>query len=363
MESFIGVFGDLIKEKAWSEFEFSSNEAEHIILWWEQGILIKPTAELLTVLLKMVNISRCPILKVHSISIKFITIIEDLDIDRYFNSFYRFSFYDFTCKNALGNSSQTLSCEEFKSLLKDIPKKWYCSVKTTKVTIDSFTPLSGLLYYLKILCGNDTETIRCYIDFFASILDMQSNIEYIRDPFNTPSLAFDEQKIALVLTEKLTEIELNWGKQALEYTLKRLMKVFNSTDKNGKVFNQIFTAFQNCAKNSSHPLLYVEQSCYWIASAEKMALICEIGIAKFVESITSPMEWDSVSNYLHVPEMEESLFIRHCLSHCLIYTLYTHALIRLKGANEEELKIVIGEQIGVWIESLRWEAITVGEER
>jgi hypothetical protein len=38
-------------------------------------------------------------------------------------------------------------------------------------------------------------------------------------------------------------------------------------------------------------------------------------------------------------------------------------MIRLQANSDDgELKVVIGEQIGVWIESLKWEAITLGQE-
>ncbi len=66
-----------------------------------------------------------------------------------------------------------------------------------------------------------------------------------------------------------------------------------------------------------------------------------------------------------IPDNEESTFVRYCLSHGLVRTLVSHATSRLSQISENnfEYRVMIGEQVGIWIESLNLEAVHSGMER
>jgi hypothetical protein len=337
----------LILTKTWSEFEFDSNVATFVLDWLHQGLFTTISAEFLTNILTKVKLEKCAPALLYNLMIKLISSLDDLSIDR-------FAFFNFALKLV----QQPISKEEYQWILEQIPRTWYSNIETIKVTPDSFTPLSALLVFVKKLSADDK--IENYIDFVGSLLNMQSNQEHINDPLKSQSEAFQESKISIILSEILSDIE-NSNKESLGYCLKTFMIIFNVTGKQGKIFNQLYNGFAESTKITDFPLLYVSQACFWLASAEKIALISELGIAKYLKT-SGTKQWSIICMSLHVPELEESLFIRHCLSHCLIYTLYAHALIRLNDSSNEDLKIVIGEQIGVWIESLKWEAIDVGQE-
>jgi hypothetical protein len=59
---------------------------------------------------------------------------------------------------------------------------------------------------------------------------------------------------------------------------------------------------------------------------------------------------------LSVPELNAETFVKHCLSHGLILTLYSYALQSLRDATSPDLKIALGEQIGQWLCRLKLDA-------
>lgn len=263
---------------------------------------------------------------------------------------------------------ETISSPDFESLIASIPQKWYDSLETLQIDNKKYFALPTILYFLrKLVKRNSSEIdtkINLFVDYFGKLLELQSNVDFLRDPLVTKSQTFAEQCIGNILQEFLDMAEKEWQDIGLRLALKRMMNIANSAAKQGKVYSRLCKGMLDACDNTIYPVIYLQTGCGWIASPEQMALLCEHSITRSMQLENNSFSWIGIQRSLKVPELDESTFIRNCLSHCLIYTLFAHALNRLETAVEnDDFKTMIGEQIGVWIESLNLESIWKGSER
>lgn len=273
----------------------------------------------------------------------------------------RRDFYEKVCK--LGNYQ--LSLTDILEIADSLPKKWFDQIESIAMKDTLYPLILSNAFLLKIVneCQAEIqfEARKTYIDYNISLFRDQTKTEVIRDPLAVQNKAFSESKLGDILIEFILQVENEWDISTMEYLLKKVFNLVNEADTTGKAYSRLANGINTAIGKSSNPLVYL-QTCTTLASPEQIALVCETSISSYLKSKSAV--WQAVEETLVVPELEESIFIRHCLSHCLVYTLYVYSLQKLQRAsNNPELQIMIGEQIGVWIESLKVESIHQGQER
>ncbi|KAJ3269380.1 hypothetical protein HDV01_001455 [Terramyces sp. JEL0728] len=273
----------------------------------------------------------------------------------------RREFYEKICK--IENCK--FSLQDLTEIADSLPKKWFDQMESIVMKEKLFPLILTNAFFLKLVneCTADVEieAKELFINYHMNLFRDQSKADIIRDPLAVQNKSFNESNLGEILVEFIQQIEKEWELSAMEYLLKKVFALLNEADTTGKAFSRLANGINNAIVKSSNPLVYL-QTCPNLVYPEQMALFCETAISSYIKSKSSV--WQAAEETLIVPELEESIFIRHCLSHCLVYTLFVYSLQKLqKSAKNPELKIMIGEQIGVWIESLKVESIHHGQER
>ena len=250
----------------------------------------------------------------------------------------------------------------FQNLINSIPAKWHTNIAKFKIEKDSVYSLSAVLSYL-LRCipqnGELPQMVSVFMEKFGFILQDQFQSFGGDDLLESTNQAFSPSDLHVVISEMLLEIEQKCGQLGLTTSLKILMRTTNKFPQSFKVMELIYDGYLLGVKDSKFPLVFVECSCAEISFTERMSIICETGLTCYA---FGPFEgWEAAQNALIIPESDESTFIRHCLSHCYGTNLFVHARKKLEVIQSEEYRTIIGEQIGVWIESLNVEAASTKE--
>jgi hypothetical protein len=259
----------------------------------------------------------------------------------------------------------SISADQYFGIVSSLPTKWYEKIETLEPDPENI--LSNLvlfLYHMASSATSDVESkIHIFVGYVAGVLSQQTSEEFVRDPLVKHSQAFEESALSNIVLYLMQLIESKWASTGLHTSLPLVLQMFVNASRSLKYFNKIFQGLQEAIKQSSFPLVYLERCCRTSIPAEQLALICEKSIER-AHHLDPSLNWKSLHPLLHIPDTDESTFVRHCLSHCLVYTLYTHATARLDHFAERlELRIMIGEQIGIWIESLNLEGLEAQSEK
>jgi hypothetical protein len=143
--------------------------------------------------------------------------------------------------------------------------------------------------------------------------------------------------------------------------LRQILVLFNEVDKGTKDFIYFWDGLTSSAALTCFPSGWIAVACQVLASAEHMALLVEKCMDRSWELlylVDPSRHWNDMISALTVPEIEAETFTRHCLNHSLISVLYTHALQKLDECRgNSDMRIVIGEGIGIWITGLKIDTI------
>ncbi|KAJ3317662.1 hypothetical protein HDV06_001319 [Boothiomyces sp. JEL0866] len=312
------LFYGTIVDVKWDNFDFNQNCFEEISIWRTNSGLETSTVKFLVDVI----------------------ISSELNVE----GDSKRDFYEKICK--IGNYKLSLS--DIREISGTLPKKWFDQIESIAMKDKLYPLILNNSFFLKMVneCPESIafEARKSYIDYNLLLFRDQTKTDVIRDPLAVQNKAFNESKLGDILIEFILQVENEWDMSTMEYLLQNVFTLLNEADTAGKAYTRIAAGINSA-----------------IASPEQMALVCETSISSYIKSRSAL--WQAVEETLIVPELEESIFIRHCLSHCLVFTLYVYSLQKLqKASNNPELKIMIGEQIGVWIESLKVESIHQGQE-
>jgi hypothetical protein len=272
----------------------------------------------------------------------------------------KLEFLDFVTKRVFTVvDSRSITSQEYNDIIQSLPKKWFEKIETLEADPENI--LSNVILYLENVIGNNSnemeQKLHLLVDYISDLLMQQTNDEVLRDPLVKHSLAFADGSLTNIELYILEQLEYKWKEVGLTVGLPLLLQVFGSSSKSLKQFNKLYHGIEEAIKKTAYPILYLHHSCNTKIPPEQLALISENCIERYL-SIAQTKEWSFVHQALRLPEVEESTFIRHCLSHCLVYTLFAHASSRLESLESSlELRIMIGEQIGIWIESLHRDSL------
>jgi hypothetical protein len=293
----------------------------------------------------------------------------------------------------------------FVQLVRGLPTEWEECVETTLLGPSStFSSLAVCLTLLRELGGIEAkengastvtaqalaapiqENMRTYVDYIRTLIEKQLKVDQFLHVLRLAPPCFAPDKLHVILIETLRIAELvtvnieshlqsNPGTpstssmlatrdQPLLYSIQCVISLLNSCPRESKHFPRLWDGLTGATNASSRALTYLNAACTSLSSVEHMALMVERCIALHFARYKDSQQWSMVEEVLHIPELEESAFIRHCLNHALAMTLYAHSRKRLGTCNNNvEMKVMMGEQLGVWIESLRVENVEQSQER
>lgn len=263
-----------------------------------------------------------------------------------------------------------ISANGYRTLVASLPRKWFGAIESIEYnqSLGNAYPLQLCLCFLKTLACQNTDSAAIndrqimYLTYISDLISFQTNSEIISDPLIVQSRSFNVSSIGKIIFELLTHCE-NMPSSSLEYVCRKMLSSLNHCPRESKIHGRFWCGICEAIKSTKNPLIYLKQTCNSIASPEEMALLSENCIDRYLMLTRDSTSWRVVQKVLVVPELEESTFIRNCLSHCLVYTLFANSLQRLASVyGGAEHEILIAEQIGVWIESLKVESVKDGTE-
>jgi hypothetical protein len=262
-----------------------------------------------------------------------------------------------------------LSTASFRKLISAMPKKWFgqCRNVFALENAENIPSLVLCLTLLRILCLPEdkfhvytNEKKIAYIGYCVDLISQQTNSELARDLLSIQSKSFHESSMGSVVCEFLQSCEA-FDRVSFEFACKRFIQLLNDCNVEDKVYVKLWQGILNAVGCSKYPEIYLKTSISTVLMVEKAAVLTETSISR---SLDNGFSWSQILEYFKIPDNEESTFIRHCLSHCLAYTLYIYCLQKLELAKENaDLKLMIGQQLGVWIVSLKIQSSEHGKER
>ncbi|KAJ3053385.1 Ectopic P granules protein 5, partial [Quaeritorhiza haematococci] len=175
--------------------------------------------------------------------------------------------------------------------------------------------------------------------------------------------------VETVAAEQLTSTHPSSSEQSsmavLQYTFQRTFTLLNMCERGGFHAKQVWEGILQYIHKCHAPIQLINEACQTIASAEHMAVVVETCIERYLSlhRRDDGSVWTPLLQALVVPELEADLFIRQCLDHALVLTLYAHALQKLDECkNNIDFQVMIGEQLGVWLTSIKLDTISENKE-
>ncbi|KAI8901973.1 hypothetical protein BC833DRAFT_575226 [Globomyces pollinis-pini] len=250
--------------------------------------------------------------------------------------------------------------QEVNAGIKSLPKHWNTQLKSIVLNIEDVTCFPATIELLRVILAKLSDSSTDILSKY--LIDILGQQTVIQNPLEIRQKAFLDTEVGKILCEILILAEDNCPNDML-LIVQNAMSLINHSAKEDKVNRRLMMGLLSAIDKSQFPERYLSHACKFIASSEEMAIVCESSITRYLKLTSSTDIWGNIQEILHIPELEEATFIRHCLTHCLIYTLYVYSLQRLHSATgNSELKIMIGEQLGVWIESLKLESLKNGDD-
>ncbi|KAI8852712.1 hypothetical protein BC829DRAFT_440570 [Chytridium lagenaria] len=232
-----------------------------------------------------------------------------------------------------------------------LPVIEFCSNRQS-VAGQAANPLSFALELLRLLTGitsmgdNDTRVVAAnvfaklevYVDYTFDVVAEQTSIKGdSTKPIESSivSKSFTEIAIGIFFVETVdfvATIPNSFGElkaNLLQSTTGRMYAILNTCPKSSKEYPLIWAGVRQAISVSNDPTVWLSSACRLIASAEYMALTAELCIERDIMGSLDRDRWGEITRTLVVPELEAEGFIRHCLGHALILTLYAQALQKL----------------------------------
>ncbi|KAH6577454.1 hypothetical protein BASA62_000881 [Batrachochytrium salamandrivorans] len=277
------------------------------------------------------------------------------------------------------SDSHFLTAEDYSELIRGFPLEWAKQTTTTLLTDKtSHSSLTLGLMLLRELGGfgdslvtGASSNLRTYISLVCTLVETQVKAEQLPAILGTTKLNFASDSIGGIIHETLRFAEVvsapkishSTSDQPLFHSVQCVISLLNICNRESKIFPKLWGGFILAARGSDHPMVYLMAACHSMSSIEHMAMIAELTISKHVSLNGDPEQWNVISNILQIPELDETTFIRHCLNHALAFTLYAHSFKQLsEHSSNIEQKIMMGERLGVWIESIRVEHVDQAQE-
>ncbi|KAJ3219052.1 Ectopic P granules protein 5 [Clydaea vesicula] len=204
------------------------------------------------------------------------------------------------------------------------------------------------------LTPNQLELTRVLIFFILKVLLYQIDNKHLNRSYIEPaSIGFIISEI-LEFLEIIVPQEPHLGLEILNQTFQKVLNLENRCVVGTAVSTQIWNGIKNFATLSNHSLSIIYLACHILSSVEQIALLVEISIERYFNFNpgASQQNWKVVLEVVAVPELDEDIFVRHCLNHALILTLHVHFLQKLQNCKKPEQKVLMGEQLGIWIPSI-----------
>ncbi|KAJ3043137.1 Ectopic P granules protein 5 [Rhizophlyctis rosea] len=239
-------------------------------------------------------------------------------------------------------------------------------------TLDCLRSMAGISADVKGLDSEDSEStyskVEQYVDYVLGLLSTQTSVMKV-ELAPERCRTFSSEHVGDVLCEvmQLSELGTPTAQQArgvaCRHIMQRCFALLNASERGSNTFNRLWEGLARGVRASSVPILIVSVACQTVASAEHMALLVEMCLERHLELTRDPQGWKYVMRHLAVPELEAETFIRHCLGHALVLTLYAHILQKLEECEgSPDLRVMIGEQLGNWIVRTKMEAAEEGTE-
>ena len=251
-----------------------------------------------------------------------------------------------------------------------------CSTQNSSVNTSKSEKLSALLEY--------------HIILLQSQILSASHVTTLQRSFSPQSLKFIVSE-TLLLSEQLIPLDsyvnshnpvpLDTLYSLQTHCINRFFTLFNNVKKTHADFHALWDGLTNAIeKTRINPIhCWIPTICTTVASVEHMALLVERCLDQSLISFHSYVHeenWKQRMSALEIPDLEEEAFMKQCIEHGLILTLYVCALQKLDrctpvdGAGviqethnvHDDMKIVIGEGIGMWITALKLEGVKEGHE-
>ena len=248
-----------------------------------------------------------------------------------------------------------------------MPKEWDDPATSIYITkSESVIPLTVALSFLRDIGGLkgpdefNIENAVQYTQLCCSLIKEQILRESYIPALRISGPTFDVEKLDVVISEIL---QLFDDPLILPDVLKGIITTFNNCPRESACFPLIWEGLKGGLLKSNHPMTYMK-AVYAISSVEHMAMFCEKCIKAHLDLTLDAQQWRTIFDVYETSELEEPTLIRHCLKNALAYTLYAHAnkQVGLRKGNLDGI-ILIGEQVGVWIESIQTENVQKGQER
>ncbi|KAJ3302970.1 Ectopic P granules protein 5 [Kappamyces sp. JEL0829] len=252
-----------------------------------------------------------------------------------------------------------ISVSDWSELLQSIPDRWFDQLDSIEFDEQRLTALPCLIHFLLrtfALSSEDQVQKQSLLTIYiGELLSKQSQPEIILDPLIVQSKSFADEQLGAIALQYLKLVESEWNGQSLIRALRTVVSVANQASKNGKPYSRLVAGLSDAIKATSHAISFLDELCHSATAPEQLARFCELCIERHTAIVRHKSCWTEAARHLAIPELDESIFIRSCLSHSLSYTLYTLSVARLDAASSRNAKVTMGEQIGVWIESIQLE--------
>ncbi|KAI9364911.1 hypothetical protein DFJ73DRAFT_956142 [Zopfochytrium polystomum] len=276
---------------------------------------------------------------------------------------------------------QNWTKDEYRTILATLPRSWMSQLTSTANWTVTENCLGCTILLLKfvgsfvvekgdVITSNDSNQsgkVELYLEFLFDLLALQTaaaSTDSLQTVSATPFAvdALDSVVFETVLFSENTAIRLfGSSDEILPFVQQRVYGIVNGASKGSREFMKVWGGVLRSLASSSTPLTWMSSACAILASSEHMALVCEAAIDLHLRSHfakgTKTSVWKPVLDMLRLPDLEMDSFVRWCLSHALILTLYAHAVQKLLecGANPD-LRLAIGEQLGTWIGMIKMES-------
>ncbi|KAJ3120316.1 Ectopic P granules protein 5 [Nowakowskiella sp. JEL0407] len=171
--------------------------------------------------------------------------------------------------------------------------------------------------------------------------------------------------------------------------ISRIVSLVNQCAKDSTMFREVFNGISSAIQHSRYPSNILQIVCIKVASVDHMATWIEQCIERdymisltrskfefedFVELDPRQELWTQAIKSIMVPELHGDEFTKFCIDNALIFTLYTHALQKMKEGDDLysekytdhgvsnksgnfELKVMIAEQIATWICGIKLDVV------
>ncbi|EGF82119.1 hypothetical protein BATDEDRAFT_34587 [Batrachochytrium dendrobatidis JAM81] len=275
------------------------------------------------------------------------------------------------------------STSDYEQVVRALPLEWNEQATTTLLNdTTSHFPIVLSLALLRKLGGLEggqliqaRENLLVYVNFVWALVETQIKADQVPLLLRSikPNFALDH--ICGIVCETLQIAEHferfqsdnlahdTLTKSVLLASIQSAIALLNSCHKESKICTKLWNGIIAATQESNYAMLYLMAAYRSMSLVEHMAMLSEYSISKHFALCMDPQQWNMITDILQIPELDEAVFIRHCLNHALAFTLYAYSLKTLAISQTKiDEKVMLGERLGVWIVSIRIEHVFQGQE-